>query len=1135
MRRASVLFLGLWLVAGAHASGETQNNDNTIANGVQVPPKSPEEALRAMHVRPGFKVELVAAEPLVRDPIALAWGPDGKLWVVEMGDYPLGLDGKYKPGGQVRLLEDTDGDGKYDKMTVFLEGLNFPTSVLPWRKGILVTAAPDIFYAEDTDGDGKADWREVLFTGFIEGNPQHRVNTLAWGLDNWIYGANGDSGGTVRSVKTGATVNLRGRDFRIRPDEGLIDLQSGQTQYGRNRDDWGNWFGNNNSNPMWHFVLADHYIRRNPHLPAPDPRKHVSEARGAYRVFPTSKTLARFNDFFAANHITSACSSMIYRDELFGPEFANNAFISEPVHNLVHREVLTPDGVSFTSRRAADEKESEFLSSSDNWFRPTSLQTGPDGALWIADMYRAVIEHPQWIPKAWQDRLNLRAGDDMGRIYRVYPTGAKLRPIPRLDRLDTAGLVAALDSPNGWQRDLAHMMLLWNKDAAAVPLLAKLVKESRRPLCRLHALCVLDGLGALKADLVEHTLHDAHPGIRRHAVRLCERRWGQIPELHKAVVKLVADADPQVRLQLACTVGEFRSVGEWNDPLPGQTLGRLAVQAAGERYLTAAVMSSVHVENLEDLLLTVLKSPPQPVLLENLLRLANALNDQQALGTLLKTVTVPERGRYAAWQFTAAAALLDALDQRNTPLAKLKSASDETLKQGLERLSLLFGAARGIVKDAAAPREMRLLAFRLLGRGLDQQAEDIALMAEFLSPQSADDFQSAAVAALSRLRSPQIAPVLVQGWKGYGPTLRGQVFDVLLSRSEWTRAALQALENKTISPTEIDAARRQRLLEYRDSELRRRAAQLLAGAVNADRQKVIDGYQSVLTMKGEPSRGAVIFGKHCAACHRLGEVGNAVGPDLASLGDKSPPALLVAVLDPNRAVEARYVNYSAVTQNGLTLTGVLTTETGNSITLTGQDGKQQVILRKDLAELVSTGRSPMPEGLEKELSPQDLADLIAHLRSQGPLPQRKTFAGNQPELVRPGADGTLLLTATKAEIYGKSLVLEQRYGNLGYWNSEDDQAIWTVDVARPGKYAVRLEWACDQGSAGKMFLLQAEVNQFSARVRSTGSWDKYLQEEFGHIVLTAGRQRLTFRSAGRLSASPLLDLRFVKLVPVEKE
>ena len=421
--------------------------------------------MKSIRVAPGFTIELVASEPLVKDPIAFDWGADGKLWVVEMGDYPLGVDGRGKPGGVVRYLEDENGDGVYDKQTTFLDGLGFPTGILPWRQGVLVACAPDIFYAEDRDGDGKADFREVLFTGFSEGNQQHRLNGFELGLDGWVYGANGDSGGRVRSLKTGKSTSINGRDFRFRPDTGEFEAESGQTQYGRHRDDWGHWFGNNNPNWAWHYVLANHDLRRNTSYAPPDPRQTLEPET---RVFPISRTLARFNDLSMAGRVTSANSATPYRDELFGPWFATSLFVSEPVHNLVHRIVLEPEGVTFRGHRGPNESDREFLASSDNWFRPTMLKTGPDGALWIADMYRAVIEHPEWIPDDWERRLDLRAGSEQGRIYRVYPIDKKPRPIPRLDRLDTTGLVAALESPSGWQRDTAQRLLLHRRDRSAI-------------------------------------------------------------------------------------------------------------------------------------------------------------------------------------------------------------------------------------------------------------------------------------------------------------------------------------------------------------------------------------------------------------------------------------------------------------------------------------------------------------------------------------------------------------------------------------------------------------------------------------------------------------------------------------------
>jgi putative membrane-bound dehydrogenase-like protein len=1090
--------------------------------------KSPAGSLRCIKVRPGFEVELVAAEPLVQSPIAFAWGPDGKFWVVEMGDYPLGVDGKGKPGGRVKLLESTKGDGKYDKATVFLDNLALPTGVMPWGKGVLVTCAPEVFYAEDTDGDGRADVRRPLYTGFVEGNPQHRVNGLVWGLDNWVYLANGDSGGQIKSVKTGAVVDMRGRDLRIRPDEGKLDAQTGMSQYGRCRDDWGNWFGCNNSNPMYHFVLADHYLRRNPHLAPPDPRVQVSITPGAARVYPISRTLPRFNDPWAANNFTSACSVIVYRDDLFGPDFAGNSFVSEPVHNLIHREIMAPRGTTFTSRRAPDEQTSEFLASSDNWFRPTMIQTGPDGALWVADMYRQVIEHPEWIPKDWQKQLDLRAGHDKGRIYRIYPTGKRPRPIPRLDRLDTAELVAALDSPSGWQRDTVQQLLIRRRDPAALPLLRTTATTHQHPLARLHALCTLGGLDGLTTDDLQSALADAHPGVRRHAIRLSELRLDRTPALRDALAKHVTDADGQVRMQLAY------SLGAWHSARAGQILGQQAVRDAADPYLTAAVMSSVQRDNLDAVLLAVLahgkSGAPPAALVEKLLQLAEAFGNARAMTTLLTAVATSKDDRYAAWQFAALAGLLDMLDRRNASLATLREKGDADLESVIDRLKALFAAARTVAAQTSGPRPDQLAAVRLLGRGLDHQPDDIGVLAGLLVPQTADEIQAAAVAGLGRLRDPDVPDVLIRGWKGYAPSLRSRILEILARRDDWLKAVLQAIDNRKILPTELDAPTRQRLRDHRDAAIRTRAAKLFVDVINPDRQKVIDAYQAALTAKGDSGRGLALFTKICAPCHRLGNVGQQVGPDLASVGDKSPQGLLIAILDPNRAVEARYVNYYAVTKNGQTLTGVLTAETGNSITLVGPEGKQHLLLRADLEDLYSTGKSAMPEGLEKDLKPQDVADVIAFVRGAVPKLQRKTFPGNKPEVVRPTADGSLRLRASNCEIYGTSLVLEEQYGNLGHWESADDRAVWSVERARSGRYAVWLEWACTDDSAGNTFVLEAGPYRLTGHVQGTRDWDSYRQARVGTISLPSGSHQVTFRADGKVKGD-LLDLKSIKLVP----
>ncbi len=553
--------------------------------------KSPEASRASIRVRPGFHVELVAAEPTVVSPMAFEWDASGRLWVVEMRDYPLGLDGHGKPGGVIKVLTDINGDGLPDTATVFLEGVPFPTGLIPWRKGVLIASAPDILYAEDTDGDGRADVRKVLFTGFNPGNQQHRLNGFDWGLDGWIYGANGDSGGKVKSIATGKTVDISGRDFRFRPDTGEFETVSGGSQFGRHRDDFGEWFGDANPIWLWHISIPEHYLRRNPALAVKSVRHMLADRADSTRLYPISTPLPRFNQPETFGHATSANSPTPYRDTLFGPEFERSVFISDPVYNLVHREVLEPDGATFTSHRAADEQDREFLASTDDWFRPTMLKTGPDGALYLADFYRAVLEHPEWIAPETQSRLQLRAGDDRGRLYRIVPDGVRLRPVPNLERLNGAALVAAMESPNGWQRDTVQRLLVERGDTASdtAPAIRRLALTSASPKVRVQALATLGLLHHATPDLLVAALHDLHPRVRIQALQLSETLASQQPStaLFAAVLELESDPEFAVRRQLAFTLGA------WKQPEAERALERLAQREGDHAQMRPAILSSV--------------------------------------------------------------------------------------------------------------------------------------------------------------------------------------------------------------------------------------------------------------------------------------------------------------------------------------------------------------------------------------------------------------------------------------------------------------------------------------------------------------------------------------------------------------
>lgn len=948
------------------------------------PPKSPHEAVQTIRVRPGFKVELVAHEPMVADPVAFDWSADGRLWVVEMIDYPVGIDETGKPGGKVRVLEDADGDGRYERSTVFLEGLNFPNGIMPWRGGVIISAAPEVFYAEDTDGDGKADVRRTLLEGFREGNQQHRVNGFDYGLDNWTYGANGDSGGIIHSVLTGKRFDIRGRDFRFKPDTGEFETIAGQTQFGRHRDDWGNWFGNNNPTWLWHYYLPEHYVARNPHLAVRETRRVLANYERSSRALAISPPMQRFNWPNLVNAVTSANSAMPYRDELFGPDFATSVFISEPAQNLIHREVLEADGVTFTSRRAPDEEETEFLASTDNWFRPAMIRTGPDGALYFADMYRLVIEHIEYALPGMEKQIDLRAGADMGRIYRIVPEGAELRRPVRLDRLSGAALAAALDSPNGWQRDTVQRLLVESNDASAKPTLVELARRSANPKVRLQALCTLEGLSRLDTELLARALEDSHPAVREHAIRLSEPRLASTDgagagaaALFGALAGLANDPNIRVRYQLAF------SLGEWQDDRAGRALAKIAVRDGDDLAVRNAVLSSAlpHVSTLLESLMEEESGTLPGALMEQLGGLAVNVGRTEPLVVLLNGIGGKDRGPDAGWQIAALSGVLSALERRNESIVELRNRAPEELRQAIDRIEPLFGRMRELARNGAVAEPDRIAAIGLIGRGLRGNQDEWDELMELLLPRESAAVQKAALENLSRSTDSATGDLLLKQWRSYGPAMRIDILNTVLSRNEWVGSLLAAVESGAIPAGQISATHQEKLLRHTQGTVRERAARLFDR--RADRDEVIKEYEEALALNGDARRGAVVYREHCAVCHRFRGEGIQLGPDIESFSSKSPSDLLLAILAPNQAVDGPYLSFTAVTRSDRELTGMIVAESANSLTIRSAGGAEETILRNDLKELTSSGLSLMPEGFENLLTKTDLADLLRFLTTSG--------------------------------------------------------------------------------------------------------------------------------------------------------
>ena len=937
------------------AHDKTQGTQGSLA-------KSPADSLATIQVRPELRVELVAAEPLIKSPASIDFGPDGKVWVAECIDYGCKDGETCPPGGRISFLEDRNHDGTFETSTVFLDKISQPFGVTVWKKGVLISAAPDLIYAEDTNGDGKADVVKKLFTGFSVENPQARINTLCYALDGWVEA--GSYQGSKLVNLNGEEFTLPNGDFRLQPDLQKIDPETGVTENSRVRDDWGNWFGTDNSNVCFHFPFPDRYLRRNPNI-VPPTLSVFAATPAASRLYPRGKIIL-LPLSGPKGQATAACGIGFYRDDLLGAEFIGNAFTCEPVHQLVHRMVLKPNGTTFIAERPADEANTEFLTSTDNWFRPVQARTAPDGSLWIVDMYRYVIEASRWIPENVQNELDVYAGSNMGRIYRVLPKDAKPRPWPRLDKLNTAQLVAALDSTNGWQRDMAQQLLEWRQDTAAVGPLRKLAKSAKRPTTRLQALCTLGVLEKLPDDLIITALSDSHPAVRRQAIRLAESRVDSSPGLLNSLRKQANDSDPNVAQQLACTLGATDNAQKI------EVLAKIAARHGNDTYVLTGIMSSTTDDELGPLLKQVYannREKPSAKVVKNLMELAGVANDERTLVTAIDLATA-EAGRDGPDRFVAIDALLSGIRRNQHSKSVLG-------KDSMALLQKLAVKCVAIAKDHSTDVKTRAECIRILGRSPQHTAENIDTLTGFLSAEHDSQLQLAAVDALAERNQPAVAERLLNAWRSLTPALRGRVLDVLLSRKQWVGPLLAAIEADTVLTSEIDAAHQAQLAEYPDPELRKKAQSSFSQSTG-ERTAILAQYQPALK-NGDANRGQAIFQKNCTPCHKFKDMGIEVGPNIAARQDKSNDGLLREILDPNRAVDQRFANYAAVTNDGLVKTGILLEETGNAITLLGQNGEKTVLLRSELESLTSNGKSLMPEGLEKQITPEGMADLIKFL------------------------------------------------------------------------------------------------------------------------------------------------------------
>jgi putative membrane-bound dehydrogenase-like protein len=943
-------------------------------------PLSPDDSLKHLVVADGLKVELVAAEPEVIDPVALRFDEDGRLWVVEMRDYPHPPEEGQPPKSRIRLLEDRDGDGRYETSTVFADELLFATGLQPWKGGVIVTISGKIVYMKDTDGDGRADVQEVWFTGFTEQNPQLRVNHPRFALDNHIYVASGMRGGMVLAAREpkAEPVSLQNRDLRFDPFKTVAEAVTGTGQFGVTFDDFGNRFVVSNRNPCIHLVLADRYLHRNKFLTLNAMQQDVAAAGDLSHIYSLASQWT--TSILHAGQFTAACGVDIYRGDALPPSFYGNSFTCEPTGNLVHRETIQPNGASFVGKPAYEGRE--FLASTDSWFRPVNVDGGPDGALYVMDMYRAVIEHPQFMPAELKERPDVRYGDDRGRIYRVVPAEFAKKPKPQLSKATTAELVKLLEHPNAWWRETAQRLIYERQDVSVVSALGELAKSGSTPIARSHALWALKGLRSLQQPTIVAALGDTHPRVREQAIVLAEPIGKASSDIRTAVLKLAKDDDARLRFQVVLSIGDLEG-SEVSEALASIALAgsddvwtRRAVATATPENVTAALTKVI-----DQLALQAAPVESELLLVEELARISGARRDVPSLLTMFAAID-PNRAKPVAESVALAAVngIAQGMRSGKPSLADFAKEQSKVDPDGPSRVvEHWFARAGDVAGDTARDEHSRKDACDLLAFAPYDLSSSTLL--KLLDNDKSQDIKRRALSALAAQRDKRVPVALLERFPSLTPSLRSSMLDAMMTDSTRLGLLLDEIEAKRIKPAELGPLRVTRIVQHKDKNLQARAKELLASAIPADREKALADYQTVLALKADPRHGKEVFRKNCSTCHKIGDVGVDVGPSIADLRTKTPDQLLVDILQPSKAIDNNFMSYSVTTTDGQGYTGIIVAETEGSVTFKLPEAKTVALLRTDIDELRSNGISLMPDGLEKNVTKQDMADVIGFLKN----------------------------------------------------------------------------------------------------------------------------------------------------------
>jgi putative membrane-bound dehydrogenase-like protein len=974
-------------------------------------PLAPAESMKHMHLPEGFEIQLFAAEPDIARPVAMAWDERGRLWIAETFDYPNNMQPAGAGHDRIVICEDTDGDGKADKFTVFADKLSIPTSLAFANGGLVVTQAPDTLFLQSTRGDDRADVRRVLFTGWGTRDTHAGPSNLRPGPDNWLWGTVGYSG--FRGTVGGKQLRFSQGVFRTRPDGGDLEFlgSTSNNTWGLGLSESGDVFGSTaNDQHSFHLALPNR-VFENVRGWSGRGLVGIEDHKKIHPITPHVRQVDWHGGF------TAAAGHALYTARSFPQEFWDRtAFVCEPTGHLVHVDNLVPHGSGFVARDGWD-----ILTSDDEWTAPIAAEVGPDGALWVIDWYNFIVQHNP-TPAGFQTgrggayETPLR-DKTRGRIYRIVWTGAKKSAPTRLDHDDVGGLLAALGNDNLFWRQTAQRLLVERGKKDVLPRLASLTRDGANPAAARHALAVIQGLGGFVAGDAEATetlrlaLKSTSPPVRRAALSALPRTAASAQILLQS--GCLNDPDAHVRLDALVALGDMPGSAEagaavaalLGDPRNSTDswIPTAAISAAAPSalpfVLAAARSGPAGAEGVAPAVRVVAghlaREAPADVVGPLLTALASAppVVAEAALGGLAsgwpgeKPVALNAQAEKALLELPAK--LTPASLLQLATLARRWGHADKVagLTAGL-RKSLLTRVADAKLGDAA-----RLAAGRE-ALELSTDATVVSAVLAQITARASPALTGGLIDALGGVPSEGLGGTLVERWDGLPPTARSALLTGLLRRPAWTRALLDGMKKGTIDRSDLSVEQVQLLTKHPDATLASRATKILGSGgrlPSPDRQKVLEGLLSAASRLGDRTKGRAVFESNCSKCHRHGDLGQSVGPDLTGVGARARAEILIDILDPNRSVEGNYRQYIVETKQGLLLTGLLTGETRTYVEVLDSEGRKHVVQREEIESLTASKLSLMPEGFER-IGPDDLASLLEFLTARDhffPLPLGK--------------------------------------------------------------------------------------------------------------------------------------------------